>query len=134
MGTKKTALSIEVLEKMSAGERRKYLDGRLKELIAYAYKKAPAIKARFDKAGISPTAVSGIKDLEKLPILRKDELIDLYKNNPPLAGLVTVPLEDLERVYVSPGPIYDPHHQSESFWQRHVQLVRAMGFGKRDVV
>ncbi|MBM4454003.1 MAG: phenylacetate--CoA ligase, partial [Chloroflexi bacterium] len=42
--------------------------------------------------------------------------------------------EDLERVYVSPGPIYDPHHQSESFWQRHVQLVRAMGFGKRDVV
>ena len=125
---------IEALEKMSREERQKYLDGRLRDLVAYAYEKAPATKARFDKAGIAPSAVSGIRDLENLPILRKDELVELYNANPPFGGLVTTPIEDLERVYVSPGPIWDPHHQSETFWRRLVQLVKALGFGKGDIV
>ena len=134
METKKPIPPIEVVEKMSREERQKYLDGRLKDLVAYAYEKAPATKARFDKAGIAPSAVSGIKDLENLPILRKDELIELYKANPPFGGLVTVPMSDLKRVYVSPGPIYDPHHESETFWRRQVQLVKALGFHKGDIV
>lgn len=124
----------EPIEKMSLEERQKYLDGRLKELISYAYERAPGIRARLDKAGITPSTVSSIKDLENLPILRKDELVELYKANPPFGGLVTVPIQELERVYVSPGPIYDPYHQSESFWRRHVQMFQAMGFGKGDIV
>ena len=134
METQESLPSIEALEKMSREERQKYLDGRLRDLVAYAYQKAPATKARFDKAGIAPSAVTGIRDLENLPILRKDELVELYKANPPFGGLVTVPATDLERVYVSPGPIYDPHHQSETFWRREVQLVKALGFGKGDIV
>jgi phenylacetate-CoA ligase len=125
---------FEVMEKMSRGERQKVLDEQLKWLVAYAYEKAPATKARFDDAGISPSKVSGIKDLENLPLLRKDALVDLYKANPPLGGLVTVPITELERVYVSPGPIYDPHHQSETFWQRHAHIVKSVGFGKGDIV
>lgn len=134
METKGSIPPIEVVEKMSRQERQKYLDGRLRDLVAYAYEKAPAIKERLDKAGIAPSAVSGVKDLENLPILGKDELVELYKANPPFGGLVTVPIEDLERVYVSPGPIYDPHHQSEAFWRRHVHVVKAVGFGKGDIV
>ena len=134
MENKKSIPPIEVVEKMSREERQRYLDGRLKDLVAYACEKAPATKARFDKAGISPSAVSGIKDLENLPILRKDELIELYKANPPFGGLVTVPMSDLKRVYVSPGPIYDPHHESETFWRRQVQVVKAFGFHKGDIV
>jgi len=134
MSAKKSISPIDVVDKMSREERRKYLDGRLRDLVAHACKKAPAIKARFDKAGIAPSKVSGINDLENLPILRKDELVDLYKANPPLGGLVTVPIGDLERVYVSPGPIYDPHHQSETFWQRHVYLFKSLGFRKGDVI
>jgi phenylacetate-CoA ligase len=125
---------FEKMEKMPAKERQKVLDEQLKWLVSYAYEKAPATRARFDKAKIAPSKVSGIKDLEDLPPLRKDELVDLYKANPPLGGLVTVPITELERVYVSPGPIYDPHHSSETFWQRHVYLVKSVGFGKGDIV
>jgi phenylacetate-CoA ligase len=118
MNKKRPLPPFEAMEKMSAKERQKVLDEQLKWLVAYAYEKAPATKERFDKAGIVPSKVSGIKDLEDLPLLRKDELVNLYKANPPLGGLVTVPITELERVYVSPGPIYDPHHSSEAFWQR----------------
>jgi phenylacetate-CoA ligase len=134
MSARKFTPPIEVVEKMSREERQKYLDGRLRDLVAYAYKKAPTIKTRFDKVGIAPSAVTGIKDLEKLPILRKDELVELYKSNPPFGGLVTVPAADLERIYVSPGPIYDPHHRSETFWQRHIHLFKSLGFRKGDLV
>src|SRR4030067_403325 len=103
METQKPLPPFEAMESMSREERGKLLDEQLKWLVAYAYEKAPATKARFDKAGIAPSNVSGIKDLENLPLLRKDELVDLYKANPPLGGLVTVPITELERVYVSPG-------------------------------
>jgi phenylacetate-CoA ligase len=118
----------------SPEERQKYLDGRLKELVKYAYEKAPAIKKRFDEAGISPSKVSTIKDLEGLRPLRKDKLAELDKANPPFGGLVTVPPEELSRIYVSPGPIYDPHHKSKSFWRRQVQVLRALGIRKGDIV
>ena len=134
MKDKKSLPPFEAMEKMSRGERRKVLDEQLKWLVAYAYEKAPATKERFDKAGIVPSRVSGIKDLENLPLLRKDTLVDLYKANPPLGGLVTVPITELERVYVSPGPIYDPHHSSETFWQRHVYVGKSVGFRQGDIV
>jgi phenylacetate-CoA ligase len=134
MKEKNSLPPFEAMEKMPHKERRKLLDEQLKWLVAYAYEKAPATKERFDAAGIVPSKVSGIRDLENLPLLRKDSLIDLYKANPPLGGLVTVPITELERVYVSPGPIYDPHHSSETFWQRHVHLVKAVGFRKGDIV
>jgi len=134
MKEKNSLPPFEAMEKMPHKERQKLLDEQLKWLVAYAYEKAPATKERFDAAGIVPSKVSGIRDLENLPLLRKDSLIDLYKANPPLGGLVTVPITELERVYVSPGPIYDPHHSSETFWQRHVHLVKAVGFRKGDIV
>ena len=134
MKEKKSLPPFGAMEKMSRGERQKVLDEQLKWLVAYAYEKAPATKERFDKAGIVPSKVSGIKDLDNLPLLRKDALVDLYKANPPLGGLVTVPITELERVYVSPGPIYDPHHSSETFWQRHVYVGKAVGFREGDIV
>src|SRR4030042_1255813 len=134
MEAKKPLPPFEAMEKMSREERGKLLDEQLKWLVAHAYEKAPSTRARFDEAGISPSNVSGIKDLEGLPLLRKDALIDLYKANPPLGGLVTVPITELERIYVSPGPIYDPHHSSETFWQRHAHIAKSVGFGKGDIV
>lgn len=123
-------MSVNVKGKMSPVERQKYLEGKLRKLVSYAYEKSPAIKARFDQAGVAPTEINTIKDLEKLPVLKKDDLVELYRTNPPFGGLVTVPIEDLERVYVSPGPIYDPQH----FSQRDAEVTKNIGFGKGDLV
>lgn len=127
-------IPVDKLAIMSQRERERYLNGKLRQLVVYACEKAPSIRERFEKAGIDPAKVKSISDLKNLPVLRKDELIDLYKTRPPLGGLVTVPVTELERVYVSPGPIYDPHHTSEAFWERHRHLVESVGFGRGDIV
>ncbi len=128
------AVPVDMLAAMSQRERQRYLDKKLAQLVVYACERAPSVRERFERAGIDPRKVRGIGDLEALPVLRKDELIDLFKSRPPLGGLVTVPLTELERVYVSPGPIYDPHHRSGAFWERHRHLVESVGFGDGDVV
>lgn len=97
------------VENMPRAERQDYLEERLRDVVKYAYENAISTKKRFDKAGIKPGDIRTIKDLEKLPILRKDELIELHKSVPPFGGLVAVPIDEIERMYISPGPIVDPH-------------------------
>jgi phenylacetate-CoA ligase len=118
------------LETMSAADRRKYLDKKLTEKISYSYKNAPAVKQLLDKAGVKPKDIRTTKDLEKLPITRKTDLLEMQKANLPFGGVLAMPKEDVERVFISPGPIYEiqPSDQpwfAKSFW--------AAGFRKGDV-
>ncbi len=126
--------SISALKKMTSKRRQQYLNERLRELIIFSYEKSPGLKARLDKADIQPSSISSIDDLKNLPILRKDDLVELCKANPPFAGLVASSSRVLQRIYISPGPIYDPHHESKTYWRRHAQLMKDLGFHKGDIV
>jgi phenylacetate-coenzyme A ligase PaaK-like adenylate-forming protein len=94
-------------ERMPLAEREEWLGGRLAKQANYAYRHAPAVKKIFDDAGISPRQIRSIKDLERLPVTTKDQLVKLQQTAPPFGGFLAVPLNSLGRIYVSPGPIYD---------------------------
>ena len=96
------------LERLPSPEREKKMDDKLKDLIKYAYENAPGFKARLDKAGVKPADIKTAADLQKIPVLRKDDLIHLQAENPPFGGYLAVPLGEVDHVYQSPGPIYDP--------------------------
>jgi phenylacetate-CoA ligase len=83
-------------------------DARLREHLAYAYARAPAVRELFDCAGVDPGAVHGLADLAALPVTSKDGLLRRQTEDPPFGGFCAVPIEDLGRVYVCPGPIYEP--------------------------
>ncbi len=120
------------LEVMPFATREKYLNRKLAETVNHAYRNAPAVKAMFDKAGVSPAQIRTAKDLEKLPITRKTDLIELQKANPPYGGLLAIPPEDVERIFISPGPIYEPIQHSGIKW--FAKSFWAAGFRKGDVV
>ncbi len=101
------SLRDESKVRMAPEERERWLNQRLAEQVQFAYKNAPAIKEKFDKAGVSPSEIRTVKDLEKLPVTTKDELVKLQQANPPFGGFLAVPISSLNRIYVSPGPIYD---------------------------
>ena len=82
------------------------LNLKLQEAVKYAYKNAPAVKARFDKAGITPDDVRSVADLPKIPVLPKDEIVALQQANPPFGGMLGVPPEKVTHIFFSPGPIY----------------------------
>ena len=119
---------------MTQKQRQQYLNNSLRKLVSFTYNAAPTIRLRLDNAGIDPGKVHTIDDLQNLPVLRKDDLVGLFQNYPPFGGLITMPASEIERIYVSPGPIYDPHHNSKRYWRRHAQLMKDLGFRKGDIV
>jgi len=123
---------FDELEVMRAEERRKYQDEQLSQVVAYAYSNAPAAKELFDKAGVSPNLIRTVKDLELLPITRKTDLIELQKAKPPYGGFLAIPPKDVERVFISPGPVYEPIQHAGIKW--FAKSFWAAGFRKGDVV
>jgi len=78
------SLYDESREKMLPAERGRWLDQRLAEQVKFAYENAPAVTEKFDKAGVSPSEICTVRDLEKLPVASKDELVRLPAGEPAL--------------------------------------------------
>ncbi len=109
------------------------MNNKLQETITSLYAHAPAFRARMEDAGLTPDDLETAVSLAKLPVFRKDDLIELQKQNPPFGGLLAVPIGELRRVFQSPGPINepDPYIQDAGNW---APGLRAAGFQPGDVV
>jgi len=123
---------FDELETMSAEARRKYQDEKLSQTVAHAYHNAPAARALLDKSGISPDQICTVRDLERLPVTRKTDLIELQKAKPPYGGFLAIPPEDVDRVFLSPGPIYEPIQHAGIKW--FAKSFWAAGFRKGDII
>ena len=119
-------------EVMTPAERTAYLEKRLASTLRNAYRRAPAARAIMDKAGLHPSDIKTIEDLQKLPITRKPDLIEMQKADLPYGGFLAVPPADVERIFISPGPVYEPLHSSRIKW--FARAFYAAGFRKGDVV
>ncbi len=120
-------------ETMSKRKRGAYLKARLSEILRYGYRHSKAIQSRFDAMGIKPETVKDLKDLEKLPITKKTDLVTFQKQTPPFGGFEVVPKKGMRRIYISPGPVFEPGE-----WDykdiRWTQALYACGMRKGDVV
>ena len=99
--------------------------------IAHAKKNAPhfaKLLAAFDPSNITTRAA-----LAELPVTRKSELHDLQKLSLPFGGLNATSLGKLARLFVSPGPIYDPEGRGADYW-RTARAFYAAGFRADDIV
>ena len=120
------------METMAPDRHRDYLEAELKKIVAHAYQNAPATRAKFDNAGVGPDDIRTIGDLEKLPVTEKAELVELQRKDPPFGGLVATPFTEIRRIFVSPGPIYEPGDQSYQD-NRWAQSFIAGGFRAGDL-
>ena len=111
------------------------IDERLHALIRHAYDRAPAVKARFDAAGLTPDDVQGVADLDRVPVMPKDEVAALQRANPPFGGLLAAPPEALRHIFMSPGPIYEPDAGDDTTTVEMATLaMRDSGLRAGDVV
>ena len=123
----------EEKEKMSKRKREAYLKQRLSEILRYGYRHSKSIRSRFDALGLKPEEIRNFKDLEGLPITKKADLVSAQKTNPPFGGFEVIPKKGLRRIYMSPGPVFEPGE-----WDykdiRWAQALYASGLRRGDVV
>ena len=86
-----------------------------------------------DQAGVTPEDIQSADDLPKIPVTSKDELVAIHEANPPFGGFLAVDPDSLPRIYISPGPIYDPQppnpENGKSYWLHSSTWASAKGIG-----
>jgi phenylacetate-CoA ligase len=122
---------FDALETRGVAQRERDLLARLPAQVAHARTNAPYYRRAL--AGIDPAAIATREALATLPITRKSELVELQKRERPFGGLNATPLSALARVFVSPGPIYEPEGRRADFWHA-ARTLFAAGFRPGDVV
>jgi len=108
-------------------------DDQVRGLIAHATLHAPAFAVKMQEAELVPEDVVSARDLARVPVTRKDDLVEMQADSPPFGGLLTVRPGELRRIYQSPGPIYDPEPDVEDHW-RWKPAFLAAGFRPGDLV
>src|SRR5438552_4015244 len=120
-------------ETMSAGARERYQAAWLAALLEHAWTNAPGVRRRLEQAGLSPKNIRSTDDLARLPVIKKSAMPDLQKADPPFGGFCTVPLAKIRKIFVSPGPIFEPMGPEVSGFHAETGLF-AGGFRPGDVV
>jgi len=119
------------LEARPAKKREAALMAELPKLVAHAKRRAPGFSRILRE--IDPAKINSRKALATLPVTRKSDLATLQKETPPLGGLNATPVEKLGKIFVSPGPIYDPEGRGRNWW-RTARGLFAGGFRAGDRV
>ena len=107
---------------------------RLCRIIQHAYAHAPAVKSILDAANISPDDIQTLADLDKIPVTSKDKVVELQAADPPFGGFLAVPLDTLQHVFFSPGPLYEPSADESAVMDTVRDMFAIAGFTAEDVV
>src|SRR5262249_61209261 len=119
------------LETRDPAEREALLFAALPAFLEQAVRRVPALRKRLE--GISADSVRDRAALARLPILRKSELSELQKQSPPFGELAALDSGELEHVFVSPGPVYEPSARRSDF-ANFARPLFAAGFRRGDLV
>jgi phenylacetate-CoA ligase len=122
---------FDKLETRSQKKREAALMTALPKLLAHAKRRAPGFAKIL--ADVEPAKVKSRAALTKLPVTRKSDLATLQKEIPPLGGLNATPVEKLAKIFISPGPIFDPQGHGKDWW-RTARALFAAGFRAGDRV
>ncbi|WP_107991035.1 phenylacetate--CoA ligase family protein [Breoghania corrubedonensis] len=121
---------FDTRETRDPDEREAELFRRLPGHLAKAISAAPGLASHLD--GVDPATVTSRAGLARLPVLRKSQLMAAQKANPPFGGFVAMGRAP-ERVFLSPGPVFEPQSAGADPWGA-ARALFAAGFRPGDVV
>jgi phenylacetate-CoA ligase len=61
---------------MNKNDKLRVIDEKFVKIYKHAFKNSPYLRLKYESAGLSFNSVTGIKDLKKIPILTRDEIIE----------------------------------------------------------
>lgn len=114
-------------ETLSRAEMQSLQLSRLQETVARVYEKVPYYRAKMEAAGVKPSDIQTLDDLQKLPFTTKQDMRDTYP-----FGLFAVPKDKLVRIHASSGTTGKPTvvgytRQDMETWTDCVSRIACMG-------
>lgn len=106
---------------------------RMRQIYTEAESHAPALAKRFAEAGLSPADLAGQSALDRLPVLKKERLLELQASDPPFAGFLSCDVRELSHIFVSPGPIFEPLPADDVTGHGMDMMFESAGIGRGDL-
>lgn len=121
------------LETMDWEARKSDLNQKFKIIFKHAFQNAGAYREMVTMAGIDPSQIRGLEDIEKLPIIRMKDLVNWQKASPPYGQFHTVDQNQIPRIYVNPGLIWQPGslESEDTSW---AEALCSAGFRHGDIL
>lgn len=114
---------FDALEIRNPTDRERDLFTRLPLFLAEAAANAPGLGEWL--SGIDLSLIDSRGRLAELPVLRKAELLERQRANPPFGGFVNPDVLEGTRVFMSPGPIWEIQGAGSDPWQAARALFAA---------
>jgi phenylacetate-CoA ligase len=123
-------LPIDPRELRAPQVREADLLSRLPRLIAMAQSSAGWARLL---QGVDAPSVTTRAALAAVPVTRKSDLLALQRAAPPFGELLAGNPRQLRRIFMSPGPIFDPEGAGTDWW-RFAPALRALGLQRGDLL
>lgn len=107
---------------------------QLRNIHIHAYDRAPAIRAILDEAGVAPSALVDNEVLARIPVFKKENMIVRQREHPPFGGFLAADPREIDRIFVSPGPINEPQFKGVADPFGFGMAFAAAGVGEGDRV
>ena len=122
--------TFDELEAMEPELREEMLFARLPDHLRDAVSRLPGLARHLDGRDLD---VSSRAALARLPVLRKPELMEAQAADPPFGGFVDEARLAGSRVFMSPGPVWEPQGEGADPWGA-ARALHAAGFRPGDRV
>jgi len=117
-------------ETQSAEERLAHQGRKMRRMLQEGSKKSKRLKVILDEAGVNPDTFQFPADMAKLPVISREKLVEWELAEPPYGGLDD-PDAEIDRIFISPGPVYEPHlSEDDPLWAR---AYKAAGVQKGEI-
>ena len=114
---------------------------RFRERMQYLYDKSPMYKRKYDEAGIKPSDIRTLDDIQNVPFTEKEELRESQARHPPWGDFICIPPEEGVRVFQTTGttgiPVKAILNKTDWFSHYYEQFMHFMyGYGikKSDIL
>jgi len=122
---------FDALETRNPQQREQDLFGGLPAFLSDIVVRIPAWQDRFSDVEI--TNINSREKLATLPVLRKPELMEAQAQHPPFGRFVDTSVLSGNRIFMSPGPVWEPQAPGIDPWQA-ARSFHAAGFRSGDLV
>ncbi len=122
---------FDELETQSSETRESDLFETLPDKLADIASRIPAWKERL--SGVDLSQINSRSALAGIPVLRKPELMEAQAKEPPFGGFVDSKLLNGNRIFMSPGPVWEPQAPGPDPWQA-ARGMHAAGIRAGDIV
>jgi phenylacetate-CoA ligase len=122
---------FDALESRDPAARQADFFARFSSFLVEAMAQAPGLKRHL--GSVDPLAITSRAALVGLPVLRKPALMAMQAADPPFGGFVPGSVLAGARVFMSPGPVWEPQGSGHDPWNA-ARALHAAGFAKGDIV